>query len=286
MTPGSCEEALAEASRVLALGMSSGSLFAGRLGETELAVWENAGTRRHTISDLRTRVKAKVNAGIWPPTPGQMASFSISYEAAFLATTHVAVWRSLPEEDHFLAWAAPQAAQVPLRALDPVLTAATGIRPWSEAMEGMSVLVVSPFANMARHQVSRRDRLFRSDFKVLPQIDVVPLLPPQTQALEWNRSSWSTNLGRSKREIDLLVPHVDAALVSAGSYGMPLASHARSNGLPVIYMGGALQLLFGIEGARWRDSGELASIAASDWIRPGRSLAPRGARLVERGAYW
>lgn len=283
---GQDEADLSHASGGLFRGLQTGNLYAGRVGETELAVWGLTGSPQSAVFRLRTTLKAKVNAGIWPPTPGQMASFSCSYEAAFRATTHVALWQSLPQEDCFLDWTAPQAVKVPLRALDPVLTAASGIRPWTEALEGMRVLVVSPFAEIASHQVLRRDLLFRSDFVVLPQIDVVPLLPPQTQALEWGRSSWTANLVRCMRDIDSLAPHVDAALISAGSYGMPLASHAHSHGLPVVYMGGALQLLFGIGGARWSGSEALASITGPGWVRPERSLAPRGARLVERGAYW
>lgn len=286
ITVGSCDESLPRASEDFASGLASGELFAGRVGETELAVWQLMGTWQPAVTRIRSTVKAKVNAGIWPPTPGQMASFLYSYEKAFHRTTHVAVWQSLPQEDCFLSWTAPEATKIPLRALDPVLMAARGIRPWSESLEGMRVLVVSPFAEMAVQQVPRRDRLFRSDFDVLPRIHVVPLIPPQTQALEWTASSWSTNLERAMRRIDSLASQVDAALISAGAYGMPLASHAHSHRLPVVYMGGALQLLFGIQGARWAGSDELAQITGTGWIHPGHSLAPKGARLVERGAYW
>lgn len=282
----SAVEGLSAASESLSLGIRSGDLFAGRLGETELAIWRLLGSKARMRSGIKIRVKAKVNAGIWPPTPAQMLAFCCSYEAAFRSTTHVAVWRSLPQEDSFLAWAAPTAARIPLRALDPVLAAACGLHPWSEALEGMRILVVSPFAELARQQTLRRAQLFRSDFNVLPQIDVVPLAPPQSQALQLSRSTWSANLERSMHEIDRLVPHVDAALLSAGAYGMPLARHARDHRLPVIYMGGALQLLFGIEGGRWRDSQELVSIKGSGWVRPAPYLAPMGARLVEKGAYW
>lgn len=277
---------LVVASDSLASGLEACDLFAGRLGETELAIWSFLGSSATFKTRLKTRLKAKINAGVWPPTRSQLLSFSDEYERSFRLTTHVGVWGSLPDEELFLTWAGSEVNRIPLRALDPVLLAASGIRPWTEVLRDMRVLVISPYADLAKVQVSMRRRLFRSDYNVLPDIDVVPLLPPQTQALEVSGSTWLTRLDVAKREVDRYVRGVDAVLVAAGSYGMPLAAHAHASGKPVAYMGGAMQLLFGIMGARWQGSTELDTVRGQGWVTLPPNRRPRGSRLVERGAYW
>jgi len=261
-------------------------MFVGRAGETELGVWRSLGQRDSVRERLKVRAKAKINAGVWPPTTKQLLNFSMAYETAFSRTTHVGFWGNLQGEKAFLSWAAPAAQRVPLRTLDPVLLAADGIGPWSSSLSGMTVLIVAPFAELAAQQMARRSTIFRTDFEVLPNFDVIPLVPPQTQALSVPRTTWSQGLRDTVAAIDRIAPNVDAALVSAGSYGMPLAAHAARLGIPVIYVGGALQLLFGIAGARWANSPSLANIRGQGWVQPSKGAKPRGARLVEGGAYW
>lgn len=277
---------LAVASESIASGLEAGALFAGRLGETELAIWSLVGSSATCMARLKTCLKAKINAGVWPPTRSQLLRFSDEYEQSFRLTTHVGIWGSLPDEELFLTWTVAEVNRIPLRALDPVLLAASGIRPWTEQLRDMRVLVISPYADLAKNQVDNRRRLFRCDYEVLPNISVVSLLPPQTQALEVSGSTWLTRLEKVKREVDRHVREVDAVLVAAGSYGMPLAAHAHVSGKPVAYMGGAMQLLFGIRGARWEGSSELDSVRGEGWLTLPPNRRPRGSRLVERGAYW
>ncbi len=277
---------LSIATRSISDGLLSGNLFAGRAGETELAVWRMCGDPAAVADRVRVRAKAKINAGIWPPTEAQLLAFSTSYEQAFSTTTHVGVWGNLLGEENFLAWTAPAARRVPLRALDPVLLASEGVTPWSSSLRDMTVLVVAPFAELAAHQMLRRATLFRSDFEVLPHFNLAPIVPPQTQALMVSRKTWSRGLQDALRDVDRMASKVDVALLSAGSYGMPLAAHVARYGIPVIYVGGSLQLLFGIEGARWANSPNFASIRGEGWMRSALGTKPKGFKLVEGGAYW
>lgn len=277
---------LQDASDRIGESISSGTAFVGRVGETELAVWRMVYESNGALEDLKTRLKAKINAGIWPPTRSGLLSFSLQYESAFRRTTAVGAWGTLRAEQEFLDGSAPTAERIPLRALDPVLLAAEGMAPWSTRLEGKRVLVVAPFADTAVRQVAKKRTMFRSDFEVLPNIEVLPLVPPQTQGLEVGRASWSTRLRQACLAVEDVAPKADVALLSAGSYGMPLAAHAAACGLPTVYVGGALQLLFGIEGARWSNSAAVAGIRGNGWVRLPNSKAPRGARLIERGAYW
>ena len=62
--------------------------------------------------------------------------------------------------------------------------------------------------------------------------------------------TWSQALRETEAAIDGAFPF-DAALLGCGAYGLPLAAHVVSRGASAVYVGGGLQLLFGIQGRRW-----------------------------------
>ena len=89
----------------------------------------------------------------------------------------------------------------------------------------------------------------------------------------------------TKAAIDRVFP-VDAALLGCGAYGLPLAAHVVSSGASAVYVGGGLQLLFGIMGRRWADRAEIAAVARESWVWPSAAETPPRAEVVEGGAYW
>jgi len=73
-------------------------------------------------------------------------------------------------------------------------------------------------------------------------------------------------------------------LVSAGCYGLCLCNAIKNDGGKAIYVGGLLQLLFGIRGKRWDKRKELDKYYNDYWIYP--SIKPKNAELIENGCYW
>ena len=73
-------------------------------------------------------------------------------------------------------------------------------------------------------------------------------------------------------------------LVSCGCYGVPLCEDIKNNGKKAIYVGGLLQLLFGLKGKRWDDRQELNSNYNKYWTYP--TEKPTNGELVEAGCYW
>ena len=79
------------------------------------------------------------------------------------------------------------------------------------------------------------------------------------------------------------------ALLGCGAYGLPLAAHAKEAGMSTIYVGGLLQLLFGVRGPRWERQLEMGSAMNAHWRRPMAHEVPRGnTSLFGDGysAYW
>ena len=82
----------------------------------------------------------------------------------------------------------------------------------------------------------------------------------------------------------------DIALLSCGGYGLPLCRFIyKTLGKTSIYMGGSLQLLFGVYGERWMNHPIISKCVEEypeHWIRPCDEEKPKNYKKVEGGCYW
>lgn len=76
----------------------------------------------------------------------------------------------------------------------------------------------------------------------------------------------------------------DVYLVSCGCYGIPLCNEIKKAGKKAIYVGGILQLLFGLKGSRWTDRPVINKYFNKYWITP--SSKPKNWESIENGCYW
>jgi hypothetical protein len=155
--------------------------------------------------------------------------------------------------------------------------------PWTEALRGKKVLVVSPFAGTIEKQYRKRELLF-SNPKTLPEFRLSTIAAVQSQAYEpCGFSDWFAALDHMKGQIDRA--DFDIALISAGAYAMHLAHHCKTIGKKGFQMAGTGQLLFGIKGRRWVEHGE-PDYMNGHWVFPAADERPAKAELVEDGCYW
>lgn len=269
--------------------------FAGRRGpflvsrlalgaELGVALEYARGARANFSSDLET---LRGNAGVYPATRREAAAFAAAYAAAINATQTqggLAAVFGTDAEREVLAALAPRATRVGNRALEPFYFA----RPWSAALRGRRVLVVHPFAATIRAQYAAHaaGRSLWADGDVLPALDLVVVRAPVSLAdAPPPHGSWSESLAATKAAIDAAGP-VDVALLGCGSYGLPLAHHVLERGAVAIYVGGGLQVLFGIKGSRWMARPFFAAAANEHWVWPAADETPPGAAGVEGAAYW
>ena len=162
-------------------------------------------------------------------------------------------------------------------------------RPWSSELEGKTVLVINPFEASIKSQYSKHlagDLLFR-DASVLPNFELKIVKPPVTIAeAKPPHGSWSETLLDLQRQIDAAMPF-DVALLSCGSYGVPLVGYiVRTHNVPAFYIGGSLQLMFGIRGTRWDTRPQWRHYFNRHWVYPSKDETPPGAFSVDEAAYW
>ena len=80
----------------------------------------------------------------------------------------------------------------------------------------------------------------------------------------------------------------DIALVSAGGYGNLICSHIFKSGKSSIYVGGVLQMYFGLLGTRWlKERPDIVRLYLNKyWSRPKESEKPKNHNNIEGSCYW
>jgi hypothetical protein len=89
---------------------------------------------------------------------------------------------------------------------------------------------------------------------------------------------------------DIAALDFDIALLGCGGYGLPLCNFIKTKlKKSAIYIGGGLQLLFGISGSRWVNHnviGKLIKNSPVPFIRPSKEEMCKNQKTIENGCYW
>jgi hypothetical protein len=154
---------------------------------------------------------------------------------------------------------------------------------WTNYLGGKKVLVVSSHINSIEHQYPNLSKIWNGKlFK--DKFELYLLKSPFQPQFEQYHNSWFETLDWLKanlKEIDF-----DVMLVGAGAYSLPLVAEAKRLGKVGIHLGGAIQLLFGINGKRWDSSFDFQNLFNEYWIRPLKEDTPASKEIVEGGCYW
>ena len=159
--------------------------------------------------------------------------------------------------------------------------------PWSEALAGKVVLVIHPFADAITKQYEQNRAKLFADSKILPTFILKTIKAVQSIADNKQQTpfkDWFEAHSHMCNQIN--ATDFDVAIIGAGAYGLPLASHVKSLGKQAIHMCGATQILFGVFGSRWETNPIINGFQNAHWIRPSADETPKGAGKVENACYW
>lgn len=157
-------------------------------------------------------------------------------------------------------------------------------KPWTKLLEGKKILVVSPFADTIQKQYQKRELLFENK-DILPEFNLICYKSPMTLAGNKLHSSWKETFDIMWNDIKQL--DFDVALLGCGGYGHPLCLHIRKElNKSCIYIGGALQILFGIMGKRWETMPIMQRLRNQHWCYPSEEETCANNTMVEGGGYW
>ena len=230
------------------------------------------------------RQKAQLNAGILHRDDADLDTFSLTYLKSLLHSDLIGFGLFARPA---LSWVKSLQGQgvlpVFFHDLEPFEAIKEGVTPWTRTLAGKKVLVIHPFEESILSQYRNWDRIAGVK-DILATFSLEVLRPPITFAGRQSALPWYEHLERLKDQ--LATKDFDVAIVGAGSYGLPIAAHAKSLGKVGLHLGGITQLLFGIRGRRWESRLPLEDWAQQGWARPLQSEIPARASDIERGAYW
>jgi hypothetical protein len=154
--------------------------------------------------------------------------------------------------------------------------------PWTHALANKRILIISSFIESIKNQSKN---IYPVD--LFPGCTFIYLKPPQTNAMNKSRD-WFIEFNNFCDEIKKVENDFDVALCSCGGYGNPVCSYIYSLNKSSIYIGGVLQMYFGIYGKRWlTERKEVMSLYLTpDWKRPSDNEKPIQYNTIESGCYW
>lgn len=223
------------------------------------------------------------NAGVFPLDPDIIRFFSEESIAAAKEIDILCAWfHNFDGEDKLFRWYSPEAVIVGSSVYYPFFPESA----WTRKLKGRRVLVIHPFAELMEKQYKNRALLWENE-EILPEFDLITYKAVQSLGGNSGYASWAEALNKMKRDIEEL--EFDIALIGCGAYGMPLGGFIKNKmHRQAMHIGGTLQVLFGIKGARWE--GEPYNydkkLYNEFWVRPGEKLKPQNYMDVEGGCYW
>jgi hypothetical protein len=224
------------------------------------------------------RQQLLVNVGIHPADRAHLDAFCKLYLEAVDTFDILAAWGH-PGETEIISRVAERPL-VRLRSFESWRHP----RPWSAALAGKRVLIVTPFAQSVMSQFRRREQIWR-DQTILPPCDLRAVKMPLSPGLvPPAHRDWRERYDAVVKECDE-APY-DVMLVGAGGLSVPLAAHARASGRIGFHLGGHTQIFFGVYGKRWDRDRLLADLQTAAWVRPSGDEAPPTVVKVEQGCYW
>ncbi|APB33229.1 hypothetical protein GlitD10_0911 [Gloeomargarita lithophora Alchichica-D10] len=227
--------------------------------------------------DKMIKYKIQYLSGFFPATPEYLERFCEQMLQDIKEIDILGSW--LPEEQ-ILRHRMSQAITVKLQDLEPYYHE----HPWSEALQGKTVLVIHPFAKTIEQQYQKRELLFQNP-DILPEFTLKTL--KSVQSIAGNNCDfpdWFAALEWMIQQISNI--QFDIAIIGAGAYGLPLAAQVKRLGKKGIHLGGATQILFGIRGKRWDDDPFFQKLFNDHWVRPLSTEVPGNFQVVEGGCYW
>ena len=159
------------------------------------------------------------------------------------------------------------------------------LEPWTLSLKGKKILIISSFVETIREKVKIREKIYNID--LFPECEFIFLKPPQTHGNNKSRV-FHEELNDFIIEIKKIKNNFDVALVSSGGNGNLICNELFKMNKSSIYIGGVLQMYFGIYGERWlKERPDIMKLYKNEfWSRPKDEEKPKNYKNVEDSCYW
>ena len=174
------------------------------------------------------------------------------------------------------------------RSLEPFYVMQDNEIPWTHYLFGKKVLVVNPFTDSMKKQLDNNFQIFKDKKIFLDGQEFIFYKSFQTHGNHYIHNNWLETFTIMCNDIEKL--EFDIALLGCGGYGLPLCNFIKTKmNKSSIYIGGGLQLLFGVIGHRWINRDDWKKIIKennSNFVFPSENEKLDNKNTVENSAYW
>ena len=240
---------------------------------------------------VRLQQTMKNNAGIQITSSVSMIKYANKYHEAFQLCERYLSWepwgdvyRWIENSHKYIENEYPNKTYIWSLALDIYHYIHTN--PWTLSLQGSRLLIISPFAESMEIKVPHLKEIYGVD--LFPECSFIFIKPPQTQG-DQPSQEWSVELDNFCDKLRDIKDDFDIALCSCGGYGNPVCSFIYSKlNKSAIYVGGVLQMYFGIYGERWlRERKDILTLFMNQrWNRPSATERPINSKNIENSCYW
>lgn len=270
---------------------SNQPFFIGRIAGIELQVCYSLHTKELTSLQFQLQ-ELENNAGIKITNNESLQEYVDKLVKSYESCSCIAEWdRSgkvyeiTGRSQEWIGKITPHIPKINAISLEPYYV--SNSISWMSSLQNKKILIIHPFIHTFQKQLEKIkvNELFPNHtwFK---DCTFQFIKPPITLAGNHENKDWRDHYYHFVEEVKR-VEDFDIALVAAGGYGMLISDMIyREMNKSVIYIGGALQLFFGVIGKRWFTNKEIMKLVNDEWIRPIKEDKPDNFVRVEKGCYW
>ena len=226
-----------------------------------------------------------------------LKSYVNHYTESCINSSLLSVWSGGMYEQaknfyNFLDKMAPNQKRICAQALEPFYFMKEDRYKMSEYFKNKKVLIISSHKKTIESQLSIHSEIFdKSIFHETTEFYIYK--PPQQNGGNHDTNSWIYHYEIIKKELSKICDEFDfdIALVSCGGFGMITSNFIyKELNKNVMYIGGGLQLYFGIKGNRWLHHPIISKMMNDKWCSVNEEDKPKSLsknpRLCENSCYW
>lgn len=227
--------------------------------------------------------KRKSMADLMREFPNGVETYNKLVRSAFENADLMACWYQTKWEERLIRqFCADETKCTTQHILEPIYDEIN----WISALEGKRVLVISPFSEQIVAQIPNLKMIYPNG--LWPEVTFLTCTSIWYDNMVYKDprfGNWFEVLEYMKNEI--AKTDFDVALLACGTFGTPLVDYIKQIGKQGIYVGGILQMYFGLRGNRWDNDGDKYSVLYNEyWTRLGEINKPAGASALEGDCYW
>ena len=260
--------------------------FIGRLSGNE-TLFTGYFKNKMQIPDLLFK-NMLYGAGIQFKTEEDINKYVQLYDSSVLNSSLLCIWDNIMyNQSKLYLKQLKKIRKICASALDPYYFMDEPQYALSHLLKNKKILIITSHKKTTELQLNKLDKLFNKC--IFDTNEFYIYKPAQQNGGSHDANTWEyhyelmmNDIINIKGEFDF-----DLALVSAGGFGMLLCNfiYEKTNA-SVIYLGGSLQLYFGIMGKRWETNSFIKKNMNDNWTYPLTQDKPQNINSCEGGCYW